>query len=64
MIRICKSVGHGWERRWAVLRPVPQPRSRMSMLGAKVEVTMARKRGRRVLSSEVSMDWSMLPSVS
>lgn len=55
--------GHGCDRRLVVLRPVPQPSS-IREIGDVEEETRERKVGRRVSSSALSMDWSMLPSVS
>lgn len=60
--------GQGCVMRWAVLRPVPQPRSRREMLELEEEevvvASWVSRSGSSLLSSSESMDWSMLPSVS
>ena len=54
----------GWERRRAVFRPVPQPRSKTEMLGPHFAATWSRRDGSRPFSSSSSMDCNMFPSES
>lgn len=58
-------VGQVWDSSFAVLRPVPQPRSSMDMLlDGLLDVTWDRNWGSKVPSSRSSIACSMLPSVS
>lgn len=70
---ICMPSGQGYVRSFAVLRPVPQPRSRMTRgwvgglaaVGELKDVSaLSMKSGKRVSSMWSSMACRMLPSVS